>query len=60
MSLRKQSLEVRNKVKEKLNEITGFSFGEEYNDLYGRKDGYEVRLQFKSSLQREIRQKYKP
>ena len=43
MSLRKQSLEVRNKVKEKLDEITGFTFGEEYNDLYGRKDGYEVR-----------------
>ena len=43
MSLRKQSLEVRNKVKEKLNEITGFSFFEYYNDLYGRKGSYEVR-----------------
>lgn len=43
MSLRKQSLEVRNKVKEKLNDITGFSFSEFYNDLYGRKGGYEVR-----------------
>ena len=31
MSLRKQSLEVRNKVKEALNNITGFSFGEYYN-----------------------------
>ena len=43
MSLRKQSLEVRNKVKEKLNDITGFTFGEYYNDLYGKKGGYEVR-----------------
>jgi len=43
MSLRKQSLEVRNKVKEKLNEISGFEFSEEYNDLYGRKGGFEVR-----------------
>ena len=43
MSLRKQSLEVRNKVKEQLDKITGFSFGEYYNDLYGRKGGYEVR-----------------
>ena len=43
MSLRKQSLEVRNKVKEKLNEITGFTFSEYYNDLYGKKGGFEVR-----------------
>ncbi len=43
MSLRKQSLEVRNKIKEELNDITGFTFGEYYNDLYGRKGGYEVR-----------------
>ena len=43
MSLRKQSLEVRNKVKEKLKEITGVSFSEYYNDLYGKKGGYEVR-----------------
>ena len=43
MSLRKQSLEVRNKVKEQLDKITGFKFGEYYNDLYGRKGGYEVR-----------------
>ena len=43
MSLRKQSLEVRNKVKEKLKEITGVAFSEYYNDLYGKKGGYEVR-----------------
>ena len=43
MSLRKQSLEVRNKVKEQLDKITGFEFYEKYNDLYGKKGGYEIR-----------------
>ena len=45
-NLRKQSLEVRNKIKERLNEIAkdeGFEFWETYNDLYGKKGGYEVR-----------------
>ena len=46
MSLRKKSLEVRNRIKERLNEITkdeGFEFYERFNDLYGKKGGYEVR-----------------
>lgn len=43
---RERSLEVRKKAKEALNEITtkqGWEFSEYYNDLYGRKNGYEVR-----------------
>jgi len=43
MSLRKQSLEVRNTVKEQLDKINGFEFYEHYNDLYGKKGGYEIR-----------------
>ena len=45
-STRKRSLEVRKKAKEALNEITtkqDWEFREDYNDLYGRKNGYEVR-----------------
>ena len=44
--LRNQSLEVRNKIKKRLNEIAkdeGYEFYECYNDLYGKKGGYEVR-----------------
>ncbi len=44
--LRKQSLEVRNKIKERLNEIAkdnGYEFRETYNDLYGKKGGYDIR-----------------
>jgi len=43
---RERSLEVRKKAKEALNEITtkqDWEFREYYNDLYGRKNGYEVR-----------------
>jgi hypothetical protein len=43
---RERSLEVRKKAKEALNKILrkdNWKFIEYYNDLYGRKNGYEVR-----------------
>ena len=46
-NLRKQSLEIRNKIKERLNEIAkdnGYEFWETYNDLYRKKGGYEVMI----------------